>query len=262
MVNAINGSNSQLYASIRTQEAGTQKTLQLENYTEKNAQRVKNAATSSSELNKRPTIQGESFSTLLKAQEAVTTNGVNGDSFSSAVAKSIGGDVNLDERFSNEPQKFAKSLNLMEAAQDILLPTAENVKAIAAHAGDRLKDLLVEYNIPQGPSKITYDNTGHMQLPSDYAYKEELTQALEENPGLARELSSLNALSSHAAGLKQSLAFSAEYSQAPSRSQAEAIIAKYPDLFSGGSHDWNIALNFSDKGDLFVTAGGKEMKFS
>ena len=261
MINAVNGNASQAYALLRTQTARGQNTPTLEEYADKDPGQVRNAVFQSSALNKPATIHGKGFATLLEAQEASTTQ--NSDKgTSSSIAHTIGGSVNLDEQFSNDPRPVTEHVSILDAAQQLILPTAENVKAIAAHANRRFQDLLNTYNIPDAPAQITYDNKGQIQFPADYAYTDELTQALEENPGLARELSSLNALAGHAAALQRSIAFSQEYGQASSQAQADALVAEYSDLFSDRGKAMHIALHFSADGGLSLTANGGPVNFS
>lgn len=115
----------------------------------------------------------------------------------------------------------------------IILPTADNIKALANHAQDAFSDLLSQYDIPEAPSEITYDGEGNAVFPDDYAYKEELNQALEDNPVLRRELQTIAALTSHYAGIT-----------------GQASTTSTP----------KIALNFDQDGNLSVTTNGKDFE--
>ncbi|PCJ01068.1 MAG: hypothetical protein COB14_04085 [Alphaproteobacteria bacterium] len=116
----------------------------------------------------------------------------------------------------------------------LLTPSANNIDALSKHASTKLQNLLTEYGIPEGPDKITYDTAGNIKFPADYPYADELKQALQENDGLARELSTIAALTSHLAGMQAA-------------AQGTNSHNNYID----------ITLNFSANGEINVTANGK-----
>jgi len=139
----------------------------------------------------------------------------------------------------------------------LLLPSPANIDALSNHASARFQQLLADNQIPSAPATITYDNAGHMQLPADYAYADQLRQALSKSPTLERELSTINALTSHYSAMQDSIAFSEEYSAAKSQAAADAVVAKYSYLFSGHRHEAQIALAFSPDGTIHPTADGQ-----
>lgn len=106
--------------------------------------------------------------------------------------------INLDEYFNPTPR--AGPVDISEVP--LIFPTAENINALTKHAESKFKNLLYSYGIPEGPSEISFDREGKIQLPDDYAYKDELKQALEENPAMTRELSTIAALTSHYVGMQ------------------------------------------------------------
>ena len=167
-------------------------------------------------------------------------------------------DVDFDEYFSDDPSIKTRSLSDIP----LLMPSAENIGALSEHASSRFKEMLAEYNIPSAPDTITYNKEGKMQLPHDYPYADELKQALDENPGLARELSSVNALTSHYVEMQKALAFHEEYAAANSQADADAIIAKYSHLFWGNRSNSEIALSFSEDGSLGLIADGKSVQLT
>lgn len=129
---------------------------------------------------------------------------------------------------------FAPKGNVDLDKVSLLMPSANNIDALSNHASTKLQDLIKEYNIPEGPDKITYDTAGNIKFPADYPYADELKQALKENDGLARELSTISALTSHFAGM-----------------QAAA-------QGTGSKNNYiEIALNFSTNVEISVTANGK-----
>jgi len=273
---------------------------QAEKYAVKHNGQAKSATLFSVQAKSINPFSNRTFSALLKAQEAIGTQDEDGNAVNqgtrdyAAVPKSYGFDTviqgnyqpklstqegqsgapdgkvvgahgdrfSLNELYANNPKTEAGHFDLDEIAGQLIVPSAENVKAITAHVNARFKELLKDYSIPQAPEQITYDNEGRLQLPADYAYGDEVTQALGENPGVARELHDLDALASHFVGLQRSLAFSAEYSQASSQAEADALLAKYSDLFSDGNKNTHIALTFSAEGDLSMMANGNPIQFA
>lgn len=87
------------------------------------------------------------------------------------------------------------------SATPLLMPTADNVAALAHHVSQRMPGFLAEHDIPLAPETIRYGNDGTLQLPDDYPYADAFKAALEDDPALARELSTVNALASHVIGL-------------------------------------------------------------
>mgnify|MGYP000099465382 FL=1 len=168
--------------------------------------------------------------------------------------------IDLDQYFSGEkpPTGF---LNINELPP-LFLPSAENIKALSAHASSRFKQMLSDYNIPAAPQTMTYDSAGGMHLPADYAYATELKQALQENTGIARELSTINALSSHYVEMQKRVPFNVEMSNANSQAAKDIIIAKYSHLLNDNHGYSSLALSFSKEGNLSVLADGASVAFS
>jgi hypothetical protein len=139
----------------------------------------------------------------------------------------------------------------------LLLPSQKNIDALTQHISEKFPQFLAQNNIPSPPSSISYDSEGKVQLPADYAYASELKQALADNPTMARELSTVNALTSHLVEMKKSIPFQQDYAAAQSPAEVDAVITKYSYLFSAHRHYDSIALQFSDKGHMTITADGK-----
>jgi hypothetical protein len=147
----------------------------------------------------------------------------------------------------------------LQSRPPLLLPNQNNIDALSNHISATFPQFLEQNNIPSAPSSITYDNQGQIQLPSDYAYASELKQALEDNPTVARELSTLHALTSHWVEIKKSSPFQQEYAAAATQAEINAVITKYSYLFSGNRHYDTIALQFSASGRLSLTHDGKPL---
>ena len=141
----------------------------------------------------------------------------------------------------------------------LLLPSQHNIDALASHISRTFPQFLAQNNIPFPPASITYDNQGQIQLPPDYPYAAEFKQALENHPAMARELSTVNALTSHLVEMKKSIPFQQEYAAATTQAEADAVVAKYSYLFSANRHYDTIALHFSADGKLSFTADGKPL---
>ncbi len=166
-------------------------------------------------------------------------------------------EINLDEYFSPNPKKERINLDDIQ----FLLPNAENLKALTAHAEERFNELLEKYNIPHAPEEITYNSEGKIILPNDYPYSNELKQALKENEGIDRELRTLHALTSHFAEIQKSIPFHEEFSKAETRVEEEAIVAKYSHLFDDNRNYSSITLSFKDE-TLNLLADGKTIKLA
>lgn len=162
--------------------------------------------------------------------------------------------LNIDDYFSNKGTTFS-----LHTFPPLLLPTPNNIDALTKHISATFPLLLAQNNIPSAPSSITYDNKGQIELPSDYPYASELKQALANNPTMAKELRSVNAISSHFAEIRKSYPFHQEYAAAATPAQVEAVVAKYSYLFEDNPNYSAIALHFSEGGSLSITADGKPL---
>lgn len=163
--------------------------------------------------------------------------------------------LNVDEYFTPPANAGGAGFSL----PPLLLPTQRNIDALAGHISAAMPQFLAQNGIPSAPATITYDGAGQMQLPADYAYAAEFRQALANDPALARELSTVNALTSHMVEMKKSIPFQQEYAAAATQAAADAVVAKYSHLFSGSRHYDAIALQFSASGSLTLTADGKPL---
>lgn len=155
---------------------------------------------------------------------------------------------------------FAPSANAsgsMFTLPPLLLPNQKNIDALSSHISAIFPQFLAQNNIPSAPSSITYDSAGKIKLPPDYPYASEFKQALANNPAMARELSTVSALTSHLVEMKKVAPFQQEYSAAVTQAEIDAIVAKYSHLLSSNHHYDTIALHFSANGSLKLTADGK-----
>jgi len=141
--------------------------------------------------------------------------------------------------------------------EGLLMPSEKNVQALQDHISIVFPDFLAEHGIPKAPDSIRYDSSGNMILPADYPYTDELKAALEQNPAMARELSTANALSSHLAALKELEPFHEEYAKVQNQVEIDAVIDKYSHLLGDHRSYPEIALMFSNDGTLTITADGK-----
>lgn len=204
--------------------------------------------------------QGHNYPSKSAQYSTVATEGI---SKQSAMLDTNKGKVSLDldNYYSNDPPvKSHFGRFSLDDLPPLLLPSAKNIQALSNHASAKFKNMLAEYNIPAAPEKITYDNQGEMQIPADYPYAKQLKQALEENPGLDRELRDLNAITSHYVMIQERLPFSEEMSHANSQAEIDWIIRKYSHLLHDNHSYKSISLMFSGDGNLSITADGKPVQ--
>jgi hypothetical protein len=174
-----------------------------------------------------------------------------------AVFNTNKGDVELDieDYFTPNHKTFSGGI---DSLPPLMMPTQNNINALAKHISNTLPGLMSNYNIPIAPETIQYDNRGQLVLPNDYPYADEFTQMLDENPALAREMSTVNALSSHLAGIQRAAQFQEE-SQGMSDGEIAALMSKYTDLFDGQHSAGDFSLGFSAEGSLQVSVNGGQI---
>ncbi len=141
----------------------------------------------------------------------------------------------------------------------LMLPNKKNIEGLSNYISAHMPGFLADNSIPAPPESITYDTMGQIQLPADYPYATKFRQALEDNPVMARAISTTFALTSHMVEMNKSMPFQREYAAATSQAQIEAVIAKYHDLFSTNRHHDRISLNFTANGILSMTHDGKSL---
>lgn len=163
--------------------------------------------------------------------------------------------LNIDDYFSPPAQKGGAGLSL----PPLLLPSRNNIDALSRRISAVMPQLLAQNQIPSPPASISYDREGKLQLPADYAYAEEFKAALAKQPALARELSTVNALTSHWVEMQKSMPFQQEYAAATTQAEANGVVAKYRYLFSEQRHYSTITLQFSAQGGLTLSADGKPL---
>lgn len=199
------------------------------------------------------------FSDFLTKQEPATRETTTGNPSAGRgrtfVTGSNGEPIDLDARYADTPQPITG--DLLDAP--LLLPTAGTVEALMEHSSVRFKEMLLSYDIPTAPESISFDREGKLVLPEDYPYAEELTQALEENPGLARELHDTHALASHYAEIKRREPMMQELAAARTQAEIDAIMAKYGYLLGDSRSYSQVALTFSESGEMGLSADGNHV---
>ncbi|MDQ6968889.1 MAG: hypothetical protein Q9M16_00075 [Mariprofundus sp.] len=163
--------------------------------------------------------------------------------------------MNIDELFSPPDPSAVYSLQTMP----LLLPSKDNIDALTKHISAKMPQFLAENNIPSAPSSISYNRQGQIQLPSDYAYAPEFMKGLENNPKMARELSTVNALTSQYVEMQKLTPFHDAFANANSQAEIDAVIAKYNYLLSGNRQNSIITMNLSANGSLSLFADGKSV---
>lgn len=152
--------------------------------------------------------------------------------------------LNIDDYFSTTPTSPTAEL------PPLLMPTQGNIDALSAHISATFPKFLSDHGIPSAPASISYDRNGEPVFPADYPYSDQLKEALAESPVMARELSTVTALSEFKALLDESLEFQKAYSQAKTQQEIEAVLEKFSDLFSGENKGPRATLNFSTEGKI------------
>ncbi|PCH60612.1 MAG: hypothetical protein COC19_05670 [SAR86 cluster bacterium] len=170
-----------------------------------------------------------------------------------------GGTKSLDLSTFFSPPELDGVISLELAAQNLLLPSAANVKALQAHISSIFPGFLSANGIAEAPAYMRFDDAGQLVLPADYAYAEELKSALKDNPAMARELQTVNALASHVAAIQESEPFREEAAGAANQTELDAIIKKYSYLFNDNRTYPEIALLFTKDGTMSITADNEPM---
>ena len=179
-----------------------------------------NTAAQSANLADVVSISSEARARLAAEASAASGPSVNMDTDKGEVA------LNLESYFS--PKALAANGEL----PPLILPSQRNIDALTQDINQKFPAFLSANGIPAAPASIQYDSYGQPQFPADYPYADQLKQALNDNPGIGRELSTVYSLGEFKNLLDDSQAFQQEYAAAGSQGELDKVIAKYSRLFS------------------------------
>ncbi len=70
----------------------------------------------------------------------------------------------------------------------LLVPVKDHLEKLQSLVEDEMRKFLKDNDIPEGPSKITYDRNGQISLPENYEYADDFASALAENPKMEHYL--------------------------------------------------------------------------
>jgi len=171
----------------------------------------------------------------------------------------------LDDFYSTEkPKPIPGNITVRSVADTIMTPSANNVRALSDHVSQRMQDLLSAHNIPEAPASVKFDSEGTMVLPDDYQYADEFKAALAKDPGFEREMSDLNAITSHFVELQR---LARQENQATAEKDKAALMEKMKaqteqKFFSVDTgRGPNTALEFDADGVLTMTENGQEISY-
>ena len=137
----------------------------------------------------------------------------------------------------------------------LILPTAANVKALAADVSSKMPAFLAQAGIPSAPASISYDAEGQLTLPADYPYAAQFKAALDSAPAFSHEIAALNGIASQAADLIRMAPAQAALEKATTDAEAQAILQQYG--MKEGHHSPLIALLFDANAQLSISADGE-----
>ena len=164
-------------------------------------------------------------------------------------------EIDIGQYFSGQTQRN-DAVTLRDSLPPLLLPTEQNVEALNRHLAEAFPSFLAANGIPAAPASLRHDAAGKLQLPDDYPHAQALQTALQKDPAMARELSTLNALASHLGQLNQLIPFNQEYAAARTPGEAAAVVAKYSHLFSARRQPVETQMVFSAEGRPTLLADG------
>ncbi len=159
-------------------------------------------------------------------------------------------EINIDEYFA--PPSAGSNAEL----PPLLMPTQDNIDALAKHLSAVFPKFLSDNGIPYAPSSISYDREGQPEFPADYPYGDALKKALEDTPAMAKEIATTYALADTKAALDDAMKFQQEYRQASNQKAIEAVIARYADLLAGSNQSPMINMGFTSDGQVRIAAAG------
>lgn len=213
---------------------------------------------------------GTAFATLLAAQagsaDSAAPAKATGKTYPTISASAVSGNETMDALVTGTGARSASLEDCLRTGWSdldmapLLMPTAHNIEVLSRDVSSKMGGFLSAAGIPAAPASITYDAYGKPQFPEDYPYKEQFTQALDQDPAFARELSTVNALAGSAAAIAQAVKFSEEYTNARSASDVQAVLNRYAHLFDNVPERYDTALNFTSGGALSITVNGKDWR--
>lgn len=142
------------------------------------------------------------------------------------------------------------------AENELLLPTTANIQALSATLSQHMSSLLKSAGISSMSScEIDVDErTTDITVKGDGSERVAVQKAIDGNEEIRNEIRTLAAISSHVAGMTESLKFQKEYAAS---SDPESVVSRYAALFGQQRAD-DISLTF-DGTAITVLANGKDL---
>ena len=163
--------------------------------------------------------------------------------------------TDLGDRELNMDSYFTQPTFSANNPLPLILPTAANVKALAADVSSKMPAFLAQAGIPSAPASISYDAEGQLTLPADYPYAAQFKAALDSAPAFSHEIAALNGIASQAADLIRMAPAQAALEKATTDAEAQAILQQYG--MKEGHHSPLITLLFDANAQLSISADGK-----
>lgn len=141
------------------------------------------------------------------------------------------------------------------AENELLLPTASNIQALSAALSHNISTLLTSAGISSTSCDIDVDErTMEIAVKGEGSERAVIAKAIDGNEEIKKQIRTLAAISSHAAGMADSLKFQKEYAAS---TNPGSVVSRYAALF--GQHSVNdVSLHF-DGTAVTVLANGKDI---
>jgi|GEM_PF-1240039 len=142
------------------------------------------------------------------------------------------------------------------AANDLMLPTAASIQALSTTLSQNISTLLNSAGISSTSScEIDVDErTMDITVRGGGSERAAIQKAIDDNEEMGNEIRTLAAISSHVAGMTESLKFQKEYAAS---SDPESVVSRYAALF-GQQKVNDVSLRF-DGTAITVLANGKDL---
>jgi hypothetical protein len=141
------------------------------------------------------------------------------------------------------------------AENQLLLPTASNIQALSAALSHNMSTLFTSAGISSTSCDIDVDErTMEITVKGDGSERAAIQKVIDGSEEIKNQIRTLAAISSHAAGMADSLKFQKEYAAS---TNPESVVSKYAALF-GQKATKDISLHF-DGTAVTVLANGKDL---
>jgi hypothetical protein len=167
------------------------------------------------------------------------------------------------QKSTTEEVQLSAQGRLLSQLPELILPTLENIQTLSDSLSKDLNKLFSDAGIATTPAVEFEVNpyNAEITVKGEREDKQQITELLEQNPQIERQIRDIAAISSHYEGMSRAMEADRAYRAANNPAEVNQVIAKYASIYSGHQPVAHYSLLFDDSG-VNVRSDGKPLMSS